>query len=124
MTIVEAEAEAHAVPRDECRGVENGALALVGLRIAPGFSAKIRSILSGTKGCTHILTLVGAMAPAALQGYWSYRSRKSLEIGDSASERDRLTLLLKVVANSCIVWRDDGPSMKRLNETIEKLKKY
>jgi hypothetical protein len=51
--------------------------------------------------CTHVLTLVSAMAPAAFQGAWSARIRQPLDRGIYAAMMSRLK-------NTCWAWRADG----------------
>jgi len=40
---------------------------LVGLRIAPGFTKKVRELFGGVHGCTHITELIGTVATGAYQ---------------------------------------------------------
>jgi hypothetical protein len=41
--------------------------ALVGLAIRPGFHVRLKEVLGGVRGCTHITELAGALATAAFQ---------------------------------------------------------
>ena len=40
---------------------------LVGLAIRPGYNQKVKELLAGVRGCTHITELAGALATAAFQ---------------------------------------------------------
>jgi hypothetical protein len=40
---------------------------LIGMAIRPGFTNRVKELLGGTRGCTHLTELVGALATAAFQ---------------------------------------------------------
>ena len=40
---------------------------LVGLKIGPGFTRKVRALVGGAKGCTHLTELMGPAATTAMQ---------------------------------------------------------
>ena len=61
-------------PHDVCRVVEPHYDKLVGLSIARGFSAKVRELFGGPRGCTHTTALLLAMAPVAVQSMFSMQS--------------------------------------------------
>lgn len=73
--------------------------ALVGERIGPGWSATVRRLVGGTRGCTHVSELLGRMATACYQTIVPYRARAG-----APSEPDDPPRLV----NSCHAWRDDG----------------
>ena len=82
---------------------------LEGMRIAPGFTSKVRNIIGGPKGCAHLSGLLMAMASAALQGLWTYQARerqRDNDINEIASD---------YLVNTCWVWRQDGPLVKSLS---------
>jgi len=54
-------------PAPECRAIAPVYQQLVGLRIGPGFSARVRDLFKGTAGCTHLTELLGVMATVAFQ---------------------------------------------------------
>jgi hypothetical protein len=54
------------------------------------------------------VSLLTAMAPAAVQGSWSAMTRKPLK------SRDHLPMVLERVKNSCWLWREDGPLLEEL----------
>ncbi|MCU0848905.1 MAG: DUF2889 domain-containing protein [Spirochaetes bacterium] len=123
MLIDDVEVEMLSVPRDECSETLNSLDIIKGLRITRGFSSEIRSLLGGTKGCTHLVTLLTSMAPAALQGLWAYKSQKPVDssVASYSDDRDRIEKMSGVLINSCYVWREDGPACRRLRDAIEKL---
>jgi hypothetical protein len=79
------------------------------MRIAPGFTSKVRNIIGGPKGCAHLSGLLMAMASAALQGLWTYRAKdrqRYTDIDKTASE---------YLVDTCWVWRQDGPLIAQLS---------
>ncbi len=112
MLIEEAEAEMPHHPREECLEVLPWIKRIEGLRIATGFTIKVKEIIGDTKGCAHLTSLVIAMGPVAIQGYWSAygveRTRRAIK--DEA---------VKKVINTCYLWREDGPMVRRLKGTLK-----
>jgi len=108
LTIVDIELEMPALPHEACSEVRGSIAPLKGLRIAAGFTARVRKLVDRKKGCTHVLTLVGAMAQAAFQGAWSARIREPL---DEKTYRG----MMKKLKNTCWTWREEGPLIEKLN---------
>mgnify|MGYP006414782255 CR=1 FL=1 len=76
------------------------------LTIAPGFTAKVKKIAGGIKGCAHLTTLLLSMAPAALQGYWIFEARE-----EDRSENSILDFE-KYLVDTFWAWRKDSPLVK------------
>lgn len=68
LTILDAVAasDAHPYP-GHCAAITPDYLKLIGMAIRPGFTNQVRQLLGGTRGCTHLTELVGALATAAYQ---------------------------------------------------------
>ncbi len=116
--IEEIEVDLLHVPREICRETRDCLAPLKGMRIAKGFTAKVKSMVGGVHGCTHLVELLLAMAPAVIQGYAAYRTRKP-----PAPDADHSKMYLRLV-NTCHVWREDGPiveQFRRLEKRSEKL---
>ncbi|OQY13519.1 MAG: hypothetical protein B6I30_02840, partial [Desulfobacteraceae bacterium 4572_187] len=64
----------------------------------------------GINGCLHLTTLVLAMAPAIIQGYWVYRNK---EKGDNEISPE---ILNNYLIDTCWVWRKDGPLLAELRQ--------
>ena len=125
MVIQDLEVELEVVPREECRQIQEAFQVLKGLTITSGFTSKVRGLLGGIKGCTHLLHLIIVMAPAIMQGYWSYNASKPLENRKKELRqvaKDRIPLLYKILKNTCYVWREDGFAFRNLKETIRKVR--
>ncbi len=96
------------VPHDECDQTAESLRKLMGMRIVPGFTSKVKGLLGGTQGCLHLTTLMLAMAPAILQGFWAFRSRTP-DIQSISSG-----LVENYLLDTCWVWRKDGPLAEQL----------
>jgi hypothetical protein len=107
MLIEQAEATMPRHPREECLVVLPSIRNLEGLKITQGFSLKAKKAIGGTKGCAHLVSLITAMGPSAIQGYWAAYG----------VEAEKVTLRLQAVKNiinTCYLWREDGPLVKDL----------
>lgn len=102
LTIEEIEAEMPSVPHEECRQTTDALKMLVGMRIASGFTSNIKKILGGPKGCAHLISLLLAMAPSAVQGSWSAASQKPLDPSVYAER------IMGFLTDTCRVWRKGG----------------
>lgn len=68
LTIVDAEASSDAMPYvGYCNTIAPAYKQLIGMAIRPGFTARVRDLLGGTSGCTHLTELIGAVATTAFQ---------------------------------------------------------
>jgi len=113
MVIEMAEAEMPHHPRGECPVVLPWIRNLEGLRIATGFTMKVKEIIGDTKGCAHLTSLVIAMGPSAVQGYWAaYGVENKMSLREEA---------VKNIINTCYIWREDGPLIRRIRDDLESL---
>ncbi len=104
LKIVDIHVKIPGAPHDDiCREMENSLDAIKGLVIAPGFTAKIKKIAGGIKGCVHLTTLLLSMAPAALQGYWIFGARNKGRTENSEFD------IGEYLIDTCWAWRKDGP---------------
>jgi hypothetical protein len=116
VTILEAEAEMATIPHELCPTVADSIKKIIGLPIISGFSDEVRKRLGGVEGCSHLMHLVLAMAPAALHGYWAHLSREPQPVPRSFDEIPGLPYLL----NSCRLWKEDGPLIRQIKVMFEK----
>ena len=106
LTVQEIEAEMPGVPREDCIQTQNTLNIVKGMNISPGFTAKIKGTLGGANGCAHLTTLLLAMAPAAVQGYWAQFARSPLP------EKLSPDIMNRYLIDTCWVWRKDGELAK------------
>ena len=113
LAIDEIEADMRHFPHDECARMHRTVEDIRGLTLSPGFSSQVKKKLGGRNGCIHLTTLLLAMAPAALQGYWVHNDRKP--------ERRRISgeHLEKYLVDTCRVWRSEGPLVKYVAEAAD-----
>lgn len=104
LMIEDVDVDLIAVPREVCRETIDCLVPVKGLTITKGFTAKVKKLAGGRKGCTHVLELLLAMAPAAIQGFAAHQSRNP-----SASDPERTKMIFDFLVNSCRAWREDGP---------------
>lgn len=67
MLVHDAECSIDFAPFHYCDHTASVVPKLVGLRIASGWTQKTKELMKGTKGCTHILELLGPIATTAYQ---------------------------------------------------------
>jgi len=106
LTIKAIEAEMPGIPRVDCIETQKSLDIVKGMSIAPGFTAKIKQILGGANGCSHLTTLLLAMGPAAVQGYWAHFARKPLP------EKLPADTMNQYLIDTCWVWRKEGKLAK------------
>ena len=113
LTIEDLEVEMPAAPREACLETRQMLGGLKGMRIAPGFTAKVKRLWGGAKGCAHLVSLLLTMAPAAVQGFWAQMSRQHANV---VAQAPHMSHYLK---NTCWVWREEGPLMTTFLEELE-----
>jgi hypothetical protein len=113
LEIVRAAVRFETHPHGGCPSIIDHYGGLVGLSIARGFTHKVRELFGGPRGCTHTTALLQAMAPVAVQCFWSMeasgaatRSEAHGDDGDRADERRRGRWATNL--NTCHVWAEDG----------------
>lgn len=113
LTIEEIEAEMLSVPREGCRQTIDTIKALEGIRIASGFTMKVKEMLGGPKSCAHMVSLVLAMAPAAVQGVGAATSQRPLDLSAYAQR------VMGFLTDTCWVWRKGGPLEQAHREQLK-----
>ena len=104
LVVQQVEAQTDFGPYNVCGDITGNFKALVGLRIAPGWTLKTRSLLGGVKGCTHLVELLGPIATTAFQTIYPVRAQR-----DEARESQHRPPML----DSCHAYRSDGPLVKQ-----------
>jgi hypothetical protein len=116
LSILDAEAEMPGVPHELCPTTLESVKRIIGLSIVSGYGEEVHKRLGGVQGCAHLTHLIVTMGTAALHGYWTQLSRKRRPLPRSLDEFPGLA----TVINSCKLWKEDGPLMQMLRETLEK----
>jgi hypothetical protein len=115
LVISRVEADMPHIPREVCSEVLPGVQKLVGLKIISGFTAKVKALIGGIRGCAHLTNLFLSLGPVAVQGYWA-------AYGDRKESRTLDNPVISRVINSCHVWRKDGPLLRSLASSLERKK--
>ncbi len=98
-------------PWSMCGGADDAYRRLIGLRIGAGFNARVREILGGTEGCTHLSDLLAQIANTYMQASWPGRIARAAAVDpDPRSWRDKGTLGF---VDQCHAWRQDGETLRR-----------
>ncbi|MCG6909058.1 MAG: DUF2889 domain-containing protein [Deltaproteobacteria bacterium] len=110
--VIEAiDVEIGTAPHEACREALDSLKPVIGMPIAAGFTARIKEIVGGANGCAHLVALLNAMAPAALQGAWNALARTPMNPGHLAAAVER-------IKDTCMLWREDGVLMKEYQEKL------
>jgi len=67
LKIHEVETTMDATPFRYCPSIAGAYKQLIGESIRPGFTKRVRELFGGTKGCTHLVELLGPVATTAMQ---------------------------------------------------------
>lgn len=90
-------------PFPVCPAITPAFQRLVGLSIRPGWNKRVRGLLGGVHGCTHLVELLGPLATTAYQTIWPRRD------SDRKNEGTRPAIL-----DSCHALRSDGEVVKEI----------
>jgi hypothetical protein len=104
LVVHEAEARTDHGPYAICGDISARFKALEGLAIKSGWTLKTRELLGGTKGCTHLVELLGPVATTAFQTVYAARVKRDAQ--RPASQRPGLI-------DTCHAYAADGPIVLR-----------
>ncbi|MBS3759583.1 MAG: DUF2889 domain-containing protein [Desulfobacterales bacterium] len=114
LTIEDIDVAMDTVPRDQCRQTLNSLRPVIGMQIKAGFTEAVKTKVGGPKGCTHLVALLLAMAPAAVQGAWAAMAQSPLVPGQYSDKA------LEILEDTCWLWRSEGPLMQELREKLSR----
>jgi hypothetical protein len=106
-------------PHEQCVSIVDHYEKLVGLSIARGFTHRVRELFGGPRGCTHTTALLQAMAPVAVQCFFSL-SAANAQRSDSGSAptADQRDEMWKMNLNTCHVWAEDSDVVAGLRDGV------
>ena len=107
LTIQDAQAAMDDTPYDYCKSIAGVFKKLVGLQIKPGFRGRVRNLMGGVKGCTHLTELLTPVTTTAIQTLGSVDTNNPTE-----SKEDIQARHARYVLNSCHAHADHGPVVK------------
>lgn len=91
-------------PYQGCPTITPNFQSLKGLQIRAGFTQRTRELLGGTRGCTHLVELLGPVATTAFQTI--YGAREKAKPAGSDGKRPGLI-------DSCHMYASDGALVKK-----------
>lgn len=109
LTIRSVEAVTDAAPYGVCPSITPSFQRLVGLAIKPGFTAKVKQLLGGVEGCTHLVDLLGPVATTAFQTVFPVLARERAGTVEGGMAPGRRPVLL----NTCHAFVSDGDLVRR-----------
>lgn len=114
MTVVAVEAASDNTPHGSCGAIIPNFQRLIGQRMGPGWSKRVKALIGGPEGCAHHIEVITLLATVAFQTMGPILARERQEAGvpvrsDSA----------KFLIDSCHIWRADGEWAQMFNEDPE-----
>jgi hypothetical protein len=104
--IRDVEARTDASPFGLCPAIAHRYRQLIGVRIGPGWSLKLKALFNGVQGCTHMTELLGPVATTLFQTL--YGQRYDEEDAKPAAERAPPPVL-----NTCHALASHSPVVKK-----------
>jgi hypothetical protein len=83
LTVQDIEVTTDASPFRICPDVAPNFAAVKGATIGPGWNRRIKELLGGRKGCTHLVEMLGAMATVAIQTQMRNREKRLTAEGEA-----------------------------------------
>jgi hypothetical protein len=112
LVVQAVEAVTEASPYAICPDITPNFQRLKGLSLRPGFQKRVRELVGGVAGCTHLVELLGPMATTAYQTVFPYRERQRREQAGTdprpVASRSKPRLI-----DSCHAFAGDGEVVKR-----------
>lgn len=111
--ITAIEAVTDASPYRMCPAITPNFQRLVGMRIGPGFNRKVKELVGGVEGCTHLVELMGPLATTAFQTIFSAKHRERRERDASAETAQDQARKRPRLIDTCHALASDSPVTKR-----------
>jgi hypothetical protein len=105
------EAAMDGTPYSICGDVTPNFQRLVGERIGGGWRKRVRTVLGGVNGCTHLVELLGPLATVAFQTivpYQRHRVKQALKDGEADTTGRRPWQI-----NTCYGWSSENDVVRR-----------
>lgn len=106
LRVTNIEAKTMHAPYPSCPHFPKRFSKLIGAKIEPGWTAKVRMILGGKWGCTHLVELLGPVATTAVQTVFAWRAEESANTENLTPPEDFI--------NSCHSLVENGEVVKQL----------
>lgn len=100
-----------AAPYPFCQHVKPNLERLVGLKVMGGFKQQARKLIGHTEGCTHVLTLVEALATAAIRALAGKSRHSDSDRFAAFGARDPTSVPL---VNTCYSYAASSPVVEKM----------
>lgn len=100
-TVVAVEAASDNTPHRDCGAILPNFQRIVGQKIGPGWSKRVKALIGGAEGCAHHTEVINLLATVAFQTMGPLLARERKDRSGGAHNRQFLI-------NSCHIWREDG----------------
>jgi len=114
MVVRSVEVAMEGTPFEICADIEPDFRKLEGVRIATGWSRELARLFGGTKGCTHVVELLGRMGTVAFQTIVPGKARRREASGEAASKDTGHDRKRPHYVGGCHAWAPDGPLVRKL----------
>ncbi|PVZ52261.1 dihydroxy-acid dehydratase [Pseudomonas sp. B1(2018)] len=94
------------VPTSQCRGAMPGYEKLLGERIGPGFSRRIKALFGGIGGCVHLTEL---LLPIATTAFQTIPMARAMVAPRTAADAEAYRNATGRLINTCHALREDSP---------------
>ena len=93
-------------PFSICSNIAPAHQKLVGEQIGAGWNRRVRELLGGTSGCTHMREMLGRMATVAIQAMFGEKRKDGQDSLDPTGKKP-------FVIDGCYSWASDSPVTQR-----------
>lgn len=114
LRIVQAEAEMHHVPMDACRSTLDTLEKILGIEVKSGFSNRLREIIGGKNGCTHLTHLLTIMGQEIVHGWLTHKRQDKSSVPENMND----FIGSQYILNSCMMWAKNGPRWEGLSKRL------
>ncbi|MDR2991459.1 MAG: DUF2889 domain-containing protein [Burkholderiaceae bacterium] len=109
MLIHDARAHIRTGPISSCNEVESTYAKLKGLHIRAGFRQKVKALVGGTLGCTHLNELLNPLSTTAMQARMAITRREQGVVPTGTAPMPRPALI-----GTCHTYREDGAAAEKI----------
>lgn len=100
-------------PFPVCPQITGNFKRLIGETIKAGWFNRVRELLGGIEGCTHLVELLGPLGTVAFQTLYSARARALRPAGKADGERKPSTRGRPALIDTCHAWAADGDAVRQ-----------
>ena len=111
LVVKEVEVVMDVQPYDICSNVLSNFQGIVGLKIGAGWNRRVREVVGGVLGCTHLAELLGPLATVTFQTLSAEYARELMgleSVPNGDEEEDQVPFML----NGCYTWSPQSPIVK------------